>query len=210
MDVKAIKNKLPKLSMKHGLVAGVGLVFGVVLFFTISILSGQKDQVGVPLPVEESPQAVLAFPSSEPTRLRIPALKLNTTFVEPLGLLENGEAAVPDSYGEVGWYKYSPTPGSVGPAVIFGHVDSYTGPAVFFSLGQLKPDDDIYIERADGTTAHFKVESMERPAQSEFPTARVYGDIDHAGLRLITCTGIYVRGTQRYTHNLIVYARLVE
>ena len=89
-----------------------------------------------------------------------------------------------------------------------GPVD--TGPAVFFSLGQLKIGDDIYIERADGTTVHFKVESMERPAQSDFPTARVYGDIDHAGLRLITCTGIYVRGTQRYTHNLIVYARLVE
>ena len=211
MDVKTIKKKLPKLSMKHGLVAGVGLVFGVVLFFILATISGQKAEIEEStVLVEEAPQAALAFPSSEPTRLLIPNLKLNTSFVEPLGLLPNGEAAVPDSYGEVGWYKHSPTPGSIGPSVIFGHVDSYTGPAVFFSLGQLKIGDDIYIERADGTTVHFKVESMERPAQSDFPTARVYGDIDHAGLRLITCTGIYVRGTQRYTHNLIVYARLVE
>lgn len=211
MDVKAIITKLPKVSLKQGLVAGAGLIFGVVLFFAITTLQGQKEA-----PVEETPlvqdesKSALAFPPSQPTRLLIPNLKLNTTFVEPLGLLPNGEAAVPDSYGEVGWYKYSPTPGSLGPSVIFGHVDSYTGPAVFFSLGQLKVGDDIYIEREDRTTVHFKVESMERPAQSEFPTARVYGDIDYAGLRLITCTGIYVRGTQRYTHNLIVYARLVE
>ena len=210
MDVKAITNKLPKLYTKQGLVALSGLLFGVALFFVVLNLSPQPEVVEVVPVVTEESKTALAFPPSNPTRLLIPNLKLNTTFVEPLGLLANGEAAVPDSYGEVGWYKYSPTPGSLGPSVIFGHVDSYTGPAVFFSLGQLKVGDDIYIEREDRTTVHFKVESMERPAQSEFPTARVYGDIDYAGLRLITCTGIYVRGTQRYTHNLIVYARLVE
>lgn len=211
MYVKVIKNKIPKLFLKHGLVTGVGIVFGMGLFLVLSGLYAENPVPPAPtVESEVEPQTALAFAPSKPTRLLIPNLKLNTTFVEPLGLLPNGEAAVPDSYGEVGWYKYSPTPGSLGPSVIFGHVDSYTGPAVFFSLGQLKVGDDIYIEREDGTTVHFKVESMERPAQSEFPTARVYGDINYAGLRLITCTGIYVRGTQRYTHNLIVYARLVS
>lgn len=150
------------------------------------------------------------LPSSAPVALRIPKLSLETSFVPPLGLLENGEVAVPDSDTKVGWYKYSPTPGALGPAVILGHVDSYAGPAVFFSLGQLEPGDDVYVDREDGTTAHFKIESLERPSQSAFPTERVYGNIDHAGLRLITCSGVYVRGTARYTHNLIVYARLVE
>lgn len=210
MSLKAITNKLPKPSRKQGLALGVSLVFVAVLFLAIFNLSQKTEVTEVTPAITEEPKTGLAFPPSNPTRLLIPNLKLNTSFVEPLGLLPNGEAAVPDSYGEVGWYKYSPTPGSLGPSVIFGHVDSYTGPAVFFSLGQLKVGDDIYIEREDGTTVHFKVESLERPAQSEFPTARVYGDIDYAGLRLITCSGIYVRGTQRYTHNLIVYARLVE
>lgn len=148
--------------------------------------------------------------SSTPTLLRIPKLNIESKFVEPLGLDSVGAVGVPDSYEEVGWYKYSPTPGALGPAVILGHVDSSTGPAVFFYLGQLEPGDDIFVDREDGTTAHFKVESLERPRQAEFPTARVYGNIDHAGLRLITCSGLYVKGKQRYTHNLVVYARLVS
>ena len=204
------KTKVSKLSLKQRVL--FAFVFGSIVSVGLFYMQTAGTQNEVVQPTEESSidtSIGVSLPSSEPNRLRIPALKLNTTFVAPLGLLPNGEAAVPDSYGEVGWYKYSPTPGSLGPAVIFGHVDSYSGPAVFFSLGQLKPGDDIYVEREDGTTAHFKVESMERPAQSDFPTTRVYGDINYAGLRLITCTGIYVRGTQRYTHNLIVYAKLV-
>lgn len=153
---------------------------------------------------------IVGLPESLPARLRIPELGIDTTFVAPLGLLSDGEIEVPDSDTEVGWYQYSPTPGELGPAVVVGHVDSYLGPAVFFSLGQLDPGDDVYVDREDGTTAHFVVTELERPRQSAFPTARVYGDIDHAGLRLITCSGIYERGKQRYTHNLIVYAKLVE
>lgn len=150
------------------------------------------------------------LPKSTPTRLRIPKINIDTDFVPPLDLEKSGEVAVPDSYTQVGWYKHSPTPGALGPAVILGHVDSYTGPAIFFSLGQLQEGDDVFVEREDGTTAHFQVTALERPKQSEFPTARVYGNINHAGLRLITCSGIFLHGEQRYTNNLIVYAKLVE
>lgn len=147
---------------------------------------------------------------SNPVRLLIPGLNINVSFTKPLGLEEDGEVAVPDTYDEVGWYQYSPTPGELGPAVVLGHVDSYTGPAVFFSLGQLKPGDDIYIDREDGTTAHFQVTNFERYEQVAFPTEKVYGNINYAGLRLITCTGTFNKGEQRYSHNLVVYAKLVE
>lgn len=189
------------------------LAFMVVAASLLVLLSLQYERDSgsnqeVPVAMEEL--SVKALPESLPVRLRIPKLSIDTTFVAPLGLAESGEIEVPDSNTEVGWYQYGPTPGELGPAVIVGHVDSYIGPAVFFYLGQLDLGDDIYIDRADGTTAHFVVEELERPKQSSFPTARVYGDIDHAGLRLITCSGIYERGKQRYTHNLIVYARLAE
>ncbi len=147
---------------------------------------------------------------SFPTRLRIPKLNIDTNFVEPLGLEDNGEVSVPDSYTEVGWYKHSPTPGQLGPAIVLGHVDSHTGPAIFFYLGQLKEGDDVYIDREDGTSAQFKIEKLERYKQSEFPTELVYGNINYAGLRLITCSGIFSKGEQRYSHNLVVYARLVD
>jgi sortase (surface protein transpeptidase) len=151
-----------------------------------------------------------SLPAVLPQYLRIPKIALEVPFSEPLGLLSTGEVAVPEDYDTVGWYQYSPAPGSLGPAVVLGHVDSYSGPAVFFSLGQLDPGDDIIIDRQDGSVAHFKVEKLVRQEQGEFPTEEVYGNIDYAGLRLITCSGVFDRSIQRYSHNLIVYARLVS
>lgn len=93
--------------------------------------------------------------------------------------------------------------------MILGHVDSKAGPAVFWSLGVLKPGDEVFVDRTDGSVARFVVTELRRVDQDEFPTRDVYGDIDHAGLRLITCSGTYDRGKARYSHNLIVYAKLV-
>ncbi len=146
---------------------------------------------------------------STPVRLRIPRIELDVPFVAPLGLAQNGEVEVPTSFTEVGWYKYSPTPGELGPSVVLGHVDSVSGPAVFYSLGQVEVGDEILVEREDASIARFVVERLERYEQVEFPTESVYGNIDHAGIRLITCSGTFDRDRDRYTHNLVVYGRLV-
>ena len=145
-----------------------------------------------------------------PINLRIPTISVDTTFSEPLGLNDDQTISVPKSYEEVGWYKLGASPGEMGTAAILGHVDSYQGPAVFFSLGQLAPGDSIFVTRADGTEAEFEVEYFERYKQDEFPTERVYTPTSYASLRLITCSGIFSKGEQRYTHNLVVYARLKE
>lgn len=205
--------------IKNLLYSSIGLVIIVVMFLIFFSLFGSgnvnenNDNSSNVITPRDNVMVVnsdLVSASSEPVRLSIPKINIDTTFESPLDIEKSGEVRVPNSYDKVGWYKYSPTPGELGPAVIFGHVDSKTGPAVFYSLGQLKTDDDIYVERADGSTAHFKVDFFERYEQKEFPTELVYGDIDHAGLRLVTCSGIYVQGQQRYTHNLVVYARLIQ
>ncbi len=153
--------------------------------------------------------APLTLTAAEPLQLRIPKINVSATFEEPLGVTQSGEIETPESYETVAYYKYGPTPGEIGPAVVLGHVDSFEGPAVLFSLGQLKEEDTIEIERADGSVAIFAVERLERYEQVGFPTALVYGDLDYAGLRLITCTGTYDHGSLRYSHNLIVFAKLV-
>ena len=147
---------------------------------------------------------------SLPTRLRIPKIDVDTTFTEPLGLDENQEVDIPYDFERVGWYKYGPTPGELGPAVILGHVDSFEGAAVFYHLGQLEAGDRVFVDREDGSTAIFEVTTYERPSQDDFPTQKVYGNINFAGLRLVTCTGQFDKGEQRYSHNLVVYAKLVE
>ena len=147
---------------------------------------------------------------SAPVELSIPAIALQAAFEGSLGVNPDGTMEVPVSYDDLGWYQYGPTPGELGPAVVVGHVDSFAGPAVFYRLGELTPGDEIIIDRADGTTATFVVTGLERFAQDSFPTALIYSDLDYPGLRLITCSGVFDQGTLRYTHNLVVFAALVE
>jgi hypothetical protein len=80
---------------------------------------------------------------------------------------------------------------------------------VFARLGQLKPRDVITVLRADGLSAVFEVTAVKLYAKTHFPTALVYGNVDDAELRLITCGG-YDRVARKYEANLVVFARLVS
>ena len=155
-------------------------------------------------------EEVYALSREWPIELRIPKLDIDTTFETPLELSADGSVGVPKGYDTVGWYKLGATPGEKGTASILGHVDSYKGAAVFYHLGQLAPGDRIFVKRKDGTEAEFAVEYYERYKQSEFPNEKVYAPTPYPSLRLITCSGIYEKGVARYTHNLVVYARLIE
>lgn len=152
----------------------------------------------------------VGLPREFPTRIRIPELSLEAEFESPLELNDDGSIEVPDSFEKVGWYKLGAAPGEVGTASILGHVDSYQGPAVFYSLGKLEVGDRIYIDRADGTEAVFEVERMERYKQDNFPTEEVYAPTAYPSLRLITCSGTYVKSAQRYTHNLVIFGKYLS
>ncbi|MBU1865339.1 MAG: sortase, partial [Actinobacteria bacterium] len=114
-------------------------------------------------------------------------------------------------YDEAAWFKYSPAPGSVGAAVILGHVDSATGGrSVFFNLGVLRPGDEILVTRADGSVAVFTVDGVRRYPKDEFPSLTVYGDTTHPALRLITCGGEFDRADGHYRDNIVVFASLTD
>lgn len=128
-----------------------------------------------------------------------------------LGMDNDGTVQVPpvDKAEEAGWYKWGPTPGQKGNAVIIGHVDSaQAGPAVFFRLGELRPGDQIAISRADRTEAVFRVDGVKSYPKEAFPTALVYGPSDIAGLRLVTCGGTFDRNKGSYSDNVIAFATL--
>lgn len=160
--------------------------------------------------VPHSPRPTKALPPSKPVAVDIPAIGVQST-VQQLGLNEDGTLEVPRAprYDEPAWYEGSPTPGSLGPSIISGHVDSAeNGPSVFFKLGDLEPGDEVAVTRADGRVARFVVEEVRRYPKDEFPTSLVYGDLDDAGLRLITCGGAFDRKSREYLDNVIVFASL--
>jgi sortase (surface protein transpeptidase) len=93
--------------------------------------------------------------------------------------------------------------------VLAGHVDSaVTGPAVFFRLADVRPGDEVRIGRDDGTTAVFTVDRVAQYPKDRFPTAEIYGNTDHAALRLITCGGSFDPSARSYRDNIVVFARL--
>jgi len=139
-----------------------------------------------------------------PSTLSIPKIGVKAAIVA-VGLKKNGAIQTPDP-GEIGWYRNGPKPGDPGPAVLIGHVDTRTGPDVFYRLGELRPGDEILVGRADGTTARFLVGRLERHPKTALPTSRIWTKHNRPLLRLITCTGSFDHATGHYRDNLILYA----
>ncbi|WUI00268.1 class F sortase [Spirillospora sp. NBC_00431] len=164
-----------------------------------------------PRPASPAPSATAALPRSVPLRLDLPRIDVRTPLMT---LAKNPDQTVETPplrrAHEAGWYRLGAAPGSRGAAVIIGHVDTSTGPAVFHRLGDLRPGDRANVLRADGRTAVFRIDSVERVGKNSFPTRRVYGDPGYAAIRLITCGGRFDRGTGHYTDNVIAFGHLVR
>jgi len=156
-------------------------------------------------PPESGQQAAVASPVS----LTIPVIGVQSDLIT-LGLAQGGAMQVPSSTTVAGWYTGSPRPGAVGSAIIVGHIDNTTGPGVFIKLPDLRPGNDVYVKRADGTTAEFRVTSVRTYLKDHFPTQTVYGPTPDAELRLITCGGAFDPATRHYLSNIVVYATEVK
>ena len=160
-------------------------------------------------PIVAPPQSATPGPVASPVSLTIPLIGVKTTLIT-LGLAAGGALQVPSTTSVAGWYTGSPRPGSVGSAIIVGHIDSLTGPGVFYRLAELRPGNDVYVKRADGTTAEFRVTSIQTYLKDQFPTEKVYGPTPDAELRLITCGGAFDPATGHYLSNIVVYATEVR
>jgi sortase (surface protein transpeptidase) len=154
--------------------------------------------------------AVPEMAKSDPVSLDIPSIGAHSSLV-PLGLNADNTVQVPpvSTPLQAGWYKFGPTPGETGPAVVLGHVDGDKHKGIFYRLKEMKPGDDVAIARQDGTTARFKVTKVDEVPKDVFPSDAVYGDTAGPELRLITCGGVFDRSAHSYVDNIIVYAGLV-
>lgn len=151
----------------------------------------------------------LPMPSVRPVRVDIPSVGVHAPVVVR-GLTTAGAVEPPpfDTPDVAGWYGAGPAPGAEGAAVIVGHVDTTTRPAVFYALSTVAPGALINVTRTDGTVAEFTVEGVEVVDKAGFRPERVYGSDGRPELRLITCGGVFDRAKQSYSANVVVYAAL--
>jgi Sortase domain len=147
------------------------------------------------------------LPPSPPVRLEIPAIGVSAPLVR-LGLDRDGRMQVPGDFQAAGWFTGAAEPGQLGPAVVAGHVDSRTGPAVFYRLRELRPGDEVRVVRADRRVVRFLVESLARHPKPDLPADQLYGATTTPALRLITCAGSFDHRRRSYRDNLVVSATI--
>jgi sortase (surface protein transpeptidase) len=191
-------------------------VGGFVAFWAVSGPSGPPAEaeqipvsVGTAVPGVRGPAHAPPMANSTPVRIVIPVISVNAPIME-LGLNPNGTVQVPplDNHNLAGWYTGSVTPGQNGASIILGHVDSWSGGSVFFKIKELHPGDQVDVVRADGSTAIFTVDGLQKAPKVAFPADSVYKNPGYPALRLITCGGPFNPSTGEYLDNIIVYAHL--
>jgi sortase (surface protein transpeptidase) len=174
--------------------------------------SGERP---VPTPVEQAiaeavvPQwNIVDSPRWSPTRLSIPDIEVDARITD-VALTEAGAMEAPVNYDDVGWYRLGAKPGEAGRAVMAGHVDSKSGPAIFYRLRDLAPGAVIEVTLGGNSeTLRYVVQGTATYPEHEAPLDRIFGPSDRSELILITCAGDFDFAEGVYPERLVVYAEL--
>lgn len=217
----------PHLDRRRFLVAGLGAVLAACAGQTGGSTSASTPTPGrteapssTPSPTASptpsaSPTEAAAAAAPElptgivPTRVRIPSIGVDAPCIELQ--LKADEVEVPEDFDDTGWWVQTRRPGEIGPAVIGGHVDSRSGPAVFFRIGELRPGDEIVVEDEAGETRTFTVDREPLQVDKYERPQEVFGFTDPVPqLRLITCGGDFNPAIGHYTDNIVVFSSLAD
>ncbi len=189
--------------------AAVAVAFGALTTLAGRAFAAQAPQAREAAADRPADRPRLGF--AVPKRIRIPSIGLKAKLVK-VDVDRHGYVEVPPYRRRhvAGWFDRSSSPGEAGAAVIVGHVDTKTGPSVFFRLKQVRQGDKILVDRKDHVTVVFRVNKIKRVAKARFPSKKVYGDVSYPALRVITCGGVFSRKSGHYLDNVIVFARLTR
>ncbi|WP_328593528.1 sortase domain-bontaining protein [Goekera deserti] len=208
----APRRRMPSWLLPSGAALSVGLLAGALLFGgSDATPTGRTAPTAAPTDAAGNPvpEVVTSLSRAEPVQVELPTLGVTSSLVD-LGLNEDGTLEVPVDYSKAGWFTGGNFPGDPQgpPALIAGHVDDFTGPAVFFRLRELAVGDEVEVVRADNTVAVFVVSDMDQYAKSAFPADEVYAPVADSEIVLITCTGSFDSAARSYDDNLVVRATL--
>lgn len=212
-------------------------VMGMVVLFVMA-LTGMaiiNPNLALPVPVQGSQGAVAGastsrivsptttptpspsptptpIPVADPAHISIPTLGVEAD-IEHVGVNAQNVMEIPKDFSKVGWYQHSPKPGESGKkaAILNGHYDTSSGkPAVFFNLQELAIDDEVIVIATNGLRYVYAVHDIQSHPLENFPSNIVYGSVEGALLKLITCDGYWQTATQSYSDRLVVSTHLVR
>lgn len=200
--------RVPRLSLR------AAAAFGVVVALALSGCgqsAAPKSAPRSPAPSASPSPSASAAPASPaavqaPAKLSIPRAKVQAP-VEEVGVDAQGNIGVPSAPTNVAWYDRGPAPGQPGDAILNGHVDWTTGPAVFANLRALQPGDEVSIVTQSGQQLRFRVTASKAYDASTRPPADLFATSGPPRISLITCTGPWDAGRKQYQQRLVVSAQ---
>jgi hypothetical protein len=162
----------------------------------------------VPLPTEPTAFARTDGEMPAPSRIVIPFLEIDA-IVESVGVDSEGRMATSDTAENVAWYKYGPSPGFEGNALLDGHNSWGKRTAVFAKLPTLPLDESVVVYYEDGSWATFKVLT-----NNSYPLDNVPGSVmsfeGPTRTTVITCTGTYRASLGTHDQRCVVTLRQIE
>ncbi|HUV71822.1 MAG TPA: class F sortase [Clostridia bacterium] len=180
-----------------------GLVEGSLVGYLF--YPGQKSSSSTGIEKENSAQPTQSWPQ----KLVIPKINVEAEVV-PVGINSQGEMEMPQNPWLVAWYQNEIQLGKKGSLVLAGHLDSKTGPAVFYQLVNLEIGDEIEVFDQSQKKFVYLVIEKETFAENKFPLEKVFAANDKKRLNLITCRGVFDKTSQRYNQRVVVFTEFKE
>lgn len=207
--------------MAFGFVSLIAAGTLLVLTLTGSIGSKGYSGPGTTIDIGDISDALTPIATATPVyptpsnaavaRIVIPKFGVDAP-IQVKGVDGNNQMESPDGPVNVAWYDFTSRPGHGSNAVFSGHVDYVNyGPAVFYNIGNLVPNDVIEVRLEDGAVYSYSVVSINsvsaNPSQEEL--ASIVGPADNDIITLITCGGTFNYSTHEYDSRTIVRATRV-
>jgi hypothetical protein len=145
-----------------------------------------------------------------PVRVTLPSIGA-TAAVDPVGVTSDGRMQLPDDVGRLGWYRFGPTPGRPGSAVVAGHVDdAEQGLGALAGLQEVAVGDLVEVTDRAAATTRWRVVSRALVPKPELPLEQLFARAGPPRLVLVTCGGEFVPRERSYRDNVVVVAEPVS
>ena len=140
-----------------------------------------------------------------PVSIDLPTLGVAEAPVTDVGVEDNGDMEIPGA-SEVGWYRFGPSPGDMGSAVLAAHIAFNGVDGVFRDLTEMRPGDRFSVNFSDGSSREFIVFGLRQWSKLEIPLEELFARDGTPRLVLITCGGNFNRALDSYDDNVVVIA----
>ena len=144
-------------------------------------------------------------PSISPVSLSVDGIRVDEAPIRAVGVRDDGELEVPPA-SEVGWYRFGPSPGEPGSAVLAAHIAFDGEDGVFRDLAEIEVGAIVEVGYVDDILVRFEVIGMSQYDKAELPFDAIFASEGEPILTLITCGGEFNPSLSSYEDNVVAYA----